>query len=78
MIQPKTRKSKKKGADAMKLNKRAVDIIRAEKQIEITHLIKEARTSSATLYAGYKRDIDPLIIGRIAKALNVKVTEIIQ
>ena len=62
----------------MKLNKKAIDIIRAEKQIEVTELIKKSDISSSTLHAAYKRDVDPLVIGRIAKALQVNITDIIQ
>lgn len=62
----------------MKLNKKAIDLIRAEKQIEARELIQGSCISSATLYAGYKKDIDPLAVGRIAKTLQVNITDIIQ
>lgn len=61
----------------MRLNKQKVDLIRARKGIASTKVITDAKISSCSYYKGFKSEIDPVTVGRIAKALEVDVTEII-
>lgn len=61
----------------MKLDRTAFDFARARKCIGISKLAKAANVSSGTIYAGFERNIDPVTIGKLAKALDVDVTEII-
>ncbi len=62
----------------MKLNKAAIDLLRAENCISVEDLLKQSGVSRTTFYAGLKGDIDPLPVGKLARTLNAKVTEIIQ
>ena len=61
----------------MKLNKNKLDLIRARKCAQLKDIAAAAGVSTATIQKGYKRDIAPECIGKIAKALNVDVEEII-
>ncbi len=62
----------------MKLNKSAVDLLRAKHCLSVAALSKKAGVGANTIYAGYKRDIDALPVGRLAKALCVTPEDIIQ
>lgn len=61
----------------MKLNKAAIDLLRAEQCITLGELACSARVSKSTITAGFKRDIEPLPVGKIARALNASVEDII-
>lgn len=61
----------------MKLNKNAVDLLRAKHCLSVNMLSKKAKVGANTIYAGYERDIDALPIGRLAKALCVAPEDII-
>lgn len=61
----------------MKLNKAALDLLRAKNCITVKELARKAEISQATIHTGYKRDIDPLPIGKLARALNARVEDII-
>ena len=61
----------------MKLNKRAVDLLRAKHCLSVSSLSKKSSVSKATIYAGYEREIDPLPVGKLARALNCAVEDII-
>lgn len=61
----------------MKLNKNAVDLLRAKHCLSVHALSKKAGVGSNTIYAGYEHDIDALPIGRLAKALCVAPEDII-
>ena len=61
----------------MKLNKHKLNIIRARKGLTLQEMYRAAKVASNTVIKGYDADIDPVTVGRIAKALDVDVTEII-
>lgn len=61
----------------MKLNKNAVDLLRARNCLSVNMLSKKAGVGLNTIYAGYERNIDALPVGRLAKALEVDPEEII-
>ncbi len=61
----------------MRLNKAALDLLRAKNCITVKELARKAEISQPTINNGYKRDIDPLPIGKLARALNVRVEDII-
>lgn len=61
----------------MKLNKAAIDLLRAKQCIMLDELAGMAKVSKSTICKGYTRDIDPLPVGKIARALNVPVEDII-
>lgn len=61
----------------MKLNKAALDLLRAKHCLTMADLAKKAGISKTTIATGYKKDIDPVPIGRLAKALSAKVEDII-
>ena len=61
----------------MKLNKSAIDLLRAKQCLSMVDISKLAKVGTNTIYAGFTRDIDPLPVGRIAKALGVDPEEII-
>ena len=61
----------------MKVNKEKIDLIRAEKKLSSGRLCKLAKMSPNTLKASYAKGVDPVIIGRIADALEVPVKAII-
>ena len=62
----------------MKLNKQAVDLLRAKHCLSVKGLARKAGISQATINTGYKRDIDPVPIGKLAKALCVAPEDIIK
>lgn len=62
----------------MKLNKRAVSILLAKKKMNVPDLANAAGISKATINKGFKSDITPKYIGKIAEALGAKVEDIIQ
>lgn len=62
----------------MKLDKNAVDLLRAKHCLSVNMLSKKAGVGANTIYAGYERDIDALPIGRLAKALCVAPEDIIK
>lgn len=61
----------------MRLNKRTVDLLRAKHCLSVATLSKKAGVGSNTIYAGYEREIDPLPVGKLARALNCAVEDII-
>lgn len=61
----------------MRLNKQKINIIRARKGLTLQEMYRAARVGPNTVIKGYDTDIDPVTVGRIAKALDVDVTEII-
>ncbi len=61
----------------MKLNKQSVDLLRARHCLMLKELAEKAGVSTVTIQCGYKRDIAPECVGKIARALNVDVGEII-
>lgn len=61
----------------MKLNKRNLDLIRARKCMQIKEVATVAGVAAVTIQNGYKRDIAPECVGKIARALGVDVEEII-
>ena len=61
----------------MKLSQNNVDLLRAKHCLSVRALSKKAGVGSNTIYAGYKRNIDALPVGRLAKALCVEPEEII-
>lgn len=61
------------------LNRRNIDIILASKIMTITELSKEYGCSRARMNAILNsRKVTPMCVGRLAKALDVDVTEIIE
>ncbi len=62
----------------MKLNKYNFDLIRAKRCMQVKDIAVAAEVSTVTIQNGYKRDIAPECIGKIAKALGVDVEEIIE
>lgn len=61
----------------MKLNKAAVDLIMAKKQMTIRDLTITANVSDRTFYNGINGDILPKQVGKIASALGVEPEDII-
>ena len=61
----------------MLLNKNALDLIRARECLTLDELTKRANVSKATICQGYKKDIGVIPIGKLARALDVDVEEII-
>lgn len=61
----------------MKLDKIQLFILMANKEIGQRELADIAGVGETTITAGYKRKIRPKTIGKIAKALNVSVDQII-
>lgn len=63
----------------MKLNKAVIDLLRAEQCITLGELACSAKVGKNTItpYTGFTRDINPLSVGKIARALNVPVEDII-
>ena len=59
----------------MKLNREKLDLLRAKNLLTLQQLAKLAGVSTATLVKGGNPGV--VTIGRIAKALNVDVEEII-
>lgn len=61
----------------LKLNKPALDLLRAKHCLTMADLAKKAGISKTTIATGYKKDIDPVPIGKLAKALCVAPEDII-
>lgn len=61
----------------MRIDRKALDLLRARQCLTIKCLSKKAGVSTATLCAPNNRELTPTTIGRIAKALDVDVGEII-
>lgn len=61
----------------MRLNKTAIDLLRAKQCLSMADVSKAAKVGTNTIYAGFTRDIDPLPIGKLARALNARVEDII-
>lgn len=61
----------------MQLNKDTLDLLRARECLTVLALAKKAGISQSTINTGYKKEIDPVPVGKIAKALNVDVKDII-
>lgn len=63
----------------MKLSKTKIDICRARRQMTITDLANRYGVSRSRLnIIMNQREVTPLCAGRIAKALDVDVTEILE
>ena len=62
----------------MRINKEALDMIKAEKRLTNKEIISRAGVGTNILSVGIKRELRPATVGKIAKALNVSVEEIIQ
>ena len=62
----------------MKLDGTKINILRAEKGLKIKDLAEASNVASSTIKKGFNKDIEPVCIGRIAKALDVAVIDIIQ
>ncbi len=61
----------------MKLNKTSIDLLRAKKCLQVKDVAAAAGVSTVTIQNGYKKNIDPVCVGKLAKALGVDVEEII-
>ena len=62
----------------MKLNKQTLDLLRAKHCLTMAELAQKAGISKTTITTGYKKDIDPVPIGKLAKALCVAPEDIIK
>ena len=68
-----------RGGEVMKVNTKKLEIAMANACTSITNLCKETKLNYSTISrikAG--SDANPATVGKIAKALNVNVTEIIE
>lgn len=61
----------------MRLSKENVDLARARNFLTFQQLGRLAGVSTVTIRKGYSKDIDPLSVAKVAKALNVDITEIL-
>ena len=61
----------------MKLNRNKLIILQAEKQMTVKDISQTAGVSYETIRKGYSQEISPVSIGKIAKALDVHVKDII-
>lgn len=61
----------------MKLNRKKVELLRAEKCLSVSEVISKANIGRATFYKACSHDVDAVIVGKIAKALDVPVSSII-
>ncbi|SCJ97737.1 Uncharacterised protein [uncultured Eubacterium sp.] len=71
-------KNKWKETKIMKLNKYAVEMLRARRCITTNQLANNAKVSAVTIRRGYENNIDAVCVGKFAKALNINVEDIIQ
>lgn len=62
----------------MKLNKNAVEMLRAEQCLMVKEVAERAGISPNTISLGIRKGIDPATVGKIAKALNVNPRAIIE
>ena len=60
----------------MKIDKRKFELLRAKKVMSIKDLSEAAGVSSATI-CNYTDDVNPVSLGKIARALNVEPEDII-
>lgn len=60
-----------------KINMTVVDMLRARKCMTSRELAQNAGISIVTLNKAYNSAVSLVVIGKVAKALNVDVTEII-
>ena len=61
----------------MKLNKRKIDLLRANKLMSVIALSNISGVSQTTIRKGYKENISIVAVGKIAAALEVDVEDII-
>ena len=61
----------------MRLNKENVDLARARNFLTLQQLGKLSGVSTVTIRKGFTQNIDPLSIAKVAKTLNVDITEIL-
>lgn len=61
----------------MRLNENALDLERAKACITLNDLSIKAKVAKGTIYKGYSDSINPVAVGRIAKALGVDPEDII-
>lgn len=61
----------------MKIDANIIAMLRASRCMTLGELAKAANLTSVTIRRGYKHDIDPVSVGKIAHALNVDVKDII-
>ena len=57
----------------MRLNKSAIEMARAKNCMRYDALEATSGVSRSTVFKGYRTDIDPVCVGKIAKALGVPV-----
>lgn len=62
----------------MKISRKKFDIARGNKGLSIKELSKMTGLSQATLLKVGKQELNPVTVGKIAKALNVTIEEIIE
>lgn len=67
-----------KGKTQMKINKAALDLIKARQCLTNKEIVDKAGVRANALSIGIKKDLQPATVGKIAKALNVSVEEIIR
>lgn len=61
----------------MKLDKATVELLRAKQCVTLKALAKKAGISQSTINIGFKKDIQPLAVGKLAAALGVEPEDII-
>lgn len=61
----------------MKTNENKLDLLRARKGLSRKELAEKAKIGTTTLRVSHKKDVDAVVIGKIAKALEVDPEEII-
>ena len=63
----------------MKLSREKIDLYRAAKWFSVKDLAEEYGVSRARMHSILgQRDVTPLVAGRMARALGVEVTEILE
>lgn len=61
----------------MRLNRIAVEMLRARRCMTINQLANDAKVSATTIRRGFENNINAVCVGKLAKALNVNVEDII-
>lgn len=61
----------------MKFNRKAIDLLRGEKCWTIEDLADKAGISPSSIRNGTKRDINPVVAGKLAAALGVPMRDIV-
>lgn len=61
----------------MRINKNALDIIVAERCLQYKEVAEKAGISTNCIYGATKNNVTPITVGKIAKALDVPVQDII-